>query len=219
MKRAAVVGCLVTTLVTAIGTRTASAGSPGMIALPPLEVDVGHHIAVNGGQAVTSSTEVLVGIHWASLYWKPTSWDVGMGYVGSRRALRRSFAPTAERSYDSTVEEPQLSMNGAYLTLSRSLYTRDSFRTWVELRGELLRVDNGLRTFSSLGGAVRFAAEVYWSGVGGVSDHKAVAVFAGTWAFGVFIEGGHREIASQLGPSGVTSGVSIRIPFLFAAAS
>ena len=199
--------------------RTASAGSAGMIALPPMEVDIGHHIAVNGGEAVMSSTEVLVGVHWASLYWKPTSWDVGMGYVGSRRALRPSFAPTVERSYDAQAAEPQLTMNGTYLTLSKTMYTRESFRTWVELRGELLRVDNGLRTFSSLGGAVRFAAEVYWSGVGAASDHKAVALFAGTWAFGVFIEGGHRELPTQLGPTGVTSGVSIRIPFLFAAAS
>jgi hypothetical protein len=214
MKRVAVVFAL---LVTATG--TARAGSPGMIALPPLEIDIGHHIAINGGDAVTSSTEILVGVHWASLFWKPTSWDVGVGYVGSRRALRPVYAPAAERSYDATAAEPQLAMNGTYLTLARTLYTRESFRTWVELRGELLRVDDGLRTFSSLGGAVRFAAEVYWAGVGGVSDRKAVALFAGTWALGVFVEGGHRELATQLGPTGVTSGVSFRIPFLFAAAS
>ena len=218
MKRVAVVvSCVVSTLVSVPG--TASAGSPGVIALPPLEVDIGHHVAVGGGEAVMSSTEILIGIHWASLYWKPTSWDVGVGYVGSRRALRPSFAPTAERSYDATADEPALTMDGTYLTLSRTMYTRASFRTWVELRGELLRVDNGLRTFSSLGGAVRFAAEVYWAGIGGVSDRNAVALFAGTWAFGVFVEGGHRELARQLGPTGVTSGISIRIPFLFAAAS
>ena len=212
---AVVVGCLI--WITAPG--SARAGTPGMIALPPLEIDIGHHIAVNGGDAVTSSTEILVGVHWASLFWKPTSWDVGIGYVGSRRGLRPAYAPTVERSYDATAAEPQLSMNGTYLTLARTLYTRESFRTWVELRGELLRVDNGLRTFSSLGGAVRFAAEVYWSGIGGVSDRKAVALFAGTLALGVFVEGGHRELATQLGPTGVTSGISFRIPFLFAAAS
>ncbi|MBL9019488.1 MAG: hypothetical protein JNL83_35190 [Myxococcales bacterium] len=218
MKRVAVIVAL---LVTAGG--TARAGSPGMIALPPLEIDIGHHIAINGGDAVTSSTEILVGVHWASLFWKPTSWDVGIGYVGSRRGLRPVYAPAlapgGERSYDATASEPQLSMDGTYLTLARTLYTRSSFRTWVELRGELLRVDNGLRTFSSLGGAVRFAAELYWAGVGGVSDRKAVAVFAGTWALGVFVEGGHRELATQLGPTGVTSGISVRIPLLFAAAS
>lgn len=214
MKRVALV---VAVLVTLGG--TASAGSPGVIALPPLEVDIGHHIAVNGGEAVTSSTEILVGVHWASLYWKPTSWDVGVGYVGSRRAIRPSFAGQTERRTGETSEDPVVAMDGTYLTLSRSVYARGSFRSWVELRGELLRVDDGARVYSSLGGAVRFAAEVFSAGIGGVSDRKAVALFAGTWAFGVFVEGGHRELVTALGPTGVMTGVTIRIPFLFAAAS
>ncbi len=213
MKRVVIAACLFAL------SGTASAGGAGVIALPPLEVDIGHHIAVSGGEAVVSSTEILVGVHWASLYWKPTSWDIGVGYVGSRRALRPSYAAASERSISVDGDDPQLAMNGTYLTLSRTMVATHRYRSWVELRGELLRVDDGRRVYSALGGAVRFAAEVYWSGVGGVSDRKAVAVFAGTWAVGFFLEGGHRELAWELGPTGVTSGVSIRIPFLFAAAS
>ncbi len=198
---------------------TAEASGAGAIALPPLEVDIGANMPVHGGEAIGVSTEILIGIHWASLYWKPTSWDLGIGYVGSRRALNRQLAPVAERMVLPGEDDPTMKMDGVYLTLSRTLVTHGAFRTWVDLRGELLRADTGARTFSSLGGAVRFAAEIYWSGVGGVSDRNAIALFAGTWAVGVFVEGSHRELASQLGPTGVTSGISIRIPFLFAAAS
>jgi hypothetical protein len=200
---------------------TARAGGPGAIALPPLEVDFGANVPVVGGSAVGASTEMLVGVHWASLYWKRTDWDVGAGFVGASRPIKAGYRQIAERSvgYGFADVDPTLSMRGMYLTLSRTVVDYGSFRTWIELRGELMRSNTGQNQFSTLGGAVRFAAELYSAGVGGVSDHKAVAVFAGTWALGVFIEGSHRDLATELGPTGVTTGFSIRIPFLLAAAS
>jgi hypothetical protein len=54
--------------------------------------------------------------------------------------------------------------------------------------------------------------------VGTASDNKAIALFAGTWAIGVYVEASHRNIALELSPTGFTSGLSFRIPFLLAAA-
>jgi len=215
MIRAAVVVVCVASLA-----GTAHAGGPAAIALPPLEIDIGASVPVAGGAAVGPSSEILVGVHWASLYWKRTSWDVGVGFVGASRPIKPGYRMVAERSVGQLDEvDPALSMRGTYLTLSRTLVDYGSFRTWIDLRGELLRSSTGTNQFSTLGGAVRIAAELYWAGVGGASDRKAVAVFAGTWAVGVFVEGSHRDLATELGPTGVTTGFSIRIPFLLAAAS
>src|SRR4051812_47858265 len=177
---------------------TARAGSPGAIALPPLEVDIGANVPVYGGAAVGPSTELLVGVHWASLYWKRTDWDVGVGFVGATKPIRSGYRQVAERSLgELDAVDPTLSMRGMYLTLSRTVFDHDSFRTWIELRGELMRSSTGQNQFSTLGGAVRFAAELYSAGVGGFSDRRAAALFAGTWAVGVFVEGSHRDLASE----------------------
>lgn len=178
----------------------------GAIALPPLEVDVGATAPVGGGEAVGPSTDVLVGVHWASLFWRPTRYEVGAGYVGSFRDLRRG--------------EPgdRFALNGGYLALGRSLFTSPHLRSWVELRGELLHASVPGREFSALGGAVRFAAEIYSSGAGGRSSPGSVAMFAGTFALGMFVEASHRDVPTALGPTGVSTGISIRIPFLLVGA-
>lgn len=185
----------------------AAARGAGGFALPPLEVDLGATAPVGGGEDIGPSRDILIGVHWASLFWKPTNYEVGIGYVGSFRELKHG-EPNQE-----------FQLHGGYFALGRTLYAVPHMRTWVELRGELLHGSLPGRDFSALGGAVRFAAELYTSGVGGVADHKTIALFAGTFALGVFIEASHRDVASELGPTGVSTGISIRIPFLLAAAS
>jgi hypothetical protein len=198
---------LVVTVVAFAFAGPAAAKGAGAIAVPPLEVALGATAPVGGGEGVGPSRDLLIGVHWASLFWKPTSYEVGVGYVGSFRDLKHG--------------EPgdQLRLHGGYLALGRTITATRHVRTWVELRGELLRGTLPDRDFSALGGAVRFAAEIYASGAGGVGDRKVLAMFAGTIALGVFVEGSYRDIAFDLGPAGVSTGVSIRIPFLLAAAS
>lgn len=183
-----------------------AAARGGAIALPPLEVDVASTAPVGGGEAVGPSSDILVGVHWASLFWRPTSYEVGVGYVGSFRDLRGGEPNEA------------FHMNGGYLALGRTMFVARHVRTWVELRGELLRASAPGRDFSALGGALRFAAEIYSAGVGGHSNPGSTALFAGTFALGVFVEASHRDIPTALGPTGVSTGVSIRIPLLLAAA-
>ena len=211
MRAALAVVCLVS-----LGGTAAARG--GAIALPPAEVDVGATVPLGGGAAVGPATDVLVGFHWASLSWHPTRYEIGAGYVGSFRALRPGYGPSAERSSVGTTDD-RLRLNGIYLTLGRTLISQPHFRTWIELRGELLHGRTDEQSFSALGGAARFALEVYTSGAKAAGDHSALVVVAGTIAVGVYIEASHRELALELGPTGVTTGISFRIPFFLAAAS
>jgi hypothetical protein len=180
---------------------TAHAGK-GAIAIPPLELDVGVGVPV-GSPDASMSTEVLAGVHWASLMWKPTSFDVGVGYVGSFR--RAHDQPASEI-------EARVRMHGGYLSLSRRLVGAQYWRTWLTARGELLRATDGERDFSAIGGALRISTELFGSGAAG--GNNAVAI--GTIAVGLYFEATVRDVPAELGRVGVTSGVLCRLPFFAA---
>lgn len=165
----------------------------------------------------TRGVEILAGVHWASLAWRPTKVDFGFGYVGSFRTLEP--ADVSARGEASPVEAPRLSLSGAYLAIGRTVVRQRHFRTWVELRGELLHARLGDRSFSSLGGAVRLSSEVFTAGGFAESRTNAVAVVAGALGLGVYVELSHRQLDDALGPTSVTTGISIRIPFVLIGAT
>ena len=204
-------------LVVVIAIEGSAAARGGGIVIPPLEVDLGATAPVGGGEAVGPSMDLLIGLHWATIYWKPTSFEIGVGYVGSFRTVDRGFR-LLERA-TTPLREEELTLDGGYLTLGRTIVNQPHFRTWVEARGELLRGDLGGRSFSAAGGALRLAAELYGSTAQAGGSGGAIGIVAGTIAIGVYIEASHRDIASELGPTGVTTGVSFRVPFVLLAAS
>ena len=191
---------LLAVMIAALGT-PAYAGK-GAIAIPPLEIDVGVGVPV-GPSEISMSTEVLAGIHWASLAWRPTRFDIGIGYVGSfRRAEDQLPSELAAR----------LRMHGGYLSMSRRLMGQRHWRTWITARGELLRATDGDRDFSALGASLRIATELFGSGA--AADRNAIAF--GTIAIGLYFEATLRDVPPEFGPVGVTSGVSCRLPFFAA---
>src|SRR5262245_52727065 len=95
---------------------TAEAGSwPGAIALPPMELDVG--VGAPFGEA-TTTTEVLAGVHWASLAWKPTRFDLGAGYAGSYRVLTTS---QLARMDVAPAGDDRLELHGVYIDAAYTL--------------------------------------------------------------------------------------------------
>lgn len=186
----------------------------GGIAIPPMRVETGALFPVLGGEAVESAIEVMIGLHWGSLSWRPTSIDIGVGYIGSIRPL--IHANRASRTTQREGADDTFSLNGGYLSLAHTIVRQKNFRTWVELRGELLKGTIDARTFSAIGGAVRCSAELFGSGAAAHIGNKSVAIFAGTVSFGVYLEASHRDIALELGPTGITGGFSIRLPFMLA---
>jgi hypothetical protein len=187
-----------------------ASASPGAIAIPPVAVDMGAGIA-KGAESVPS-TELRVGGSWASLYWKPTSFDIAIGYVGSYRSL----APTGEAARSTTIIENSLRLHGAYFEVAHAIENHRHWRTWLGARIETLTGDYRERSIHAVGGALRLGAELYSAGVGGGGGGNAAAVFAGVFGLGVYVEGTARSLPKELGPVGIGAGVSVRIPFLAA---
>jgi hypothetical protein len=195
-------------------TSSTAAASPGAIFIPPAEVDIGAGAPV-GDVVVGPSTEVRVGVHSASLYWKPTAVDIGIGYAGSYRDVAPSFAARSDE-YDN----PTLKLHGLYFSASYAIEKHKHWRTWLGARVEGLSGSYGGHSYNVIGTALRIAAELYSAGVGGAGDSRAVGFFAGTFALGVYVEGTRRfNLPAELGPNGVGAGLTMRIPFIAALGS
>jgi len=194
----------------------AHAGRGGAILVPPAEVDVG--VGATSGDAVTGpSTDVLCGIHWASLYWHPTPVDIGIGYVGSIRSVLPGFGFVA-REAEPTPIDNKLRLNGGYFDLAYSLESKKHWRTWLAARGELLSGTVNLHSFSALGYALRINTEVFGQHAFAAAGRRVAAALAGTFALGVYVEASHRDIAPELGPNELSAGISMRVPFIAAIA-
>lgn len=192
---------------------TAHAGS-GAIAIPPMEVDVGAGAQV-GAATVGPSTEILAGIHWASMYWHPTHYDIGLGYVGSYRQVLPGYA--ARETAPSSSSDNLLALNGTYLSLGYTLDSHSWCRTWVDARVEVLRGSVNQQSFNALGEALRISSELYVSGAVGSGGGGGFVAMAGTWALGLYVEAVHRAVPPELGSNGLTAGMSFRVPFIIAA--
>jgi hypothetical protein len=193
-------------------TTNAHAGG-GAIAIPPMELDVGAGSPV-GAAVAGPSTEVLAGIHWASLYWHPTKVDVGIGYVGSFRPVVPGYEA---RSTMDTNADNILRLDGGYVSLGYAIESHRYWRTWVDARIETLHGSVNQTSFNALGAAMRLSTEVFASGAVGGGGSGGGVLCAGTWALGVYVEAVHRDLPAELGSNGLSAGLSMRIPFILAA--
>jgi len=198
---------------------------PGAILVPPMEVDFGVGTPI-GNSNVTSSTELRAGVHWASLSWKPTWLDVGIGYAGSWRGIEPMYFA---RTSDGTIEDQTLALHGVYVELGYAIENEKNWRTWIGGRVEgftgklndndIVAVAKGRsaeRELLAVGGALRIATEFYIPGVKGVGDARTLGFYAGTWALGIYVEGSQRSLPAELGPLSVAAGVTARVPFILA---
>lgn len=197
-------------LVVVVVTAARADARPGAVFIPPAEVDVGAETPV-GDVVVGPSTEVRVGVHWASLYWRPTPLDIGIGYVGSYREVSASYAA---RGGD--FEDRTLKLHGLYFNAAYAIESRKHWRTWLGARIEGMSGRFGGRSYDVIGVALRLAAELYSTGTGGGGSGDVAGFFAGSFALGVYVEGTRRTLPQELGPVGVGAGVTMRIPFIAA---
>jgi hypothetical protein len=182
---------------------TAAHAGKGGFLIPPVEIDVGVGAPIGPAvERLAPSTEILAGVHWASLAWRPTKLDVGIGYVGSFRFIDDPMA----------LEDRELRVHGGYFSLATTIARQNHWRTWLVARGELLRAYDGERVLSALGGSLRISTELFASGATG---DRGLAV-VGTLALGIYVEATYRDLPAELGPFGVTSGVTCRLPFIVA---
>jgi hypothetical protein len=201
-----------------LSTSTAFAGGkPAGIVIPPIEAQYGASAPLGEATPIANSTELHIGAHWASLAWKPTRFDIGVGYAGSFRTLAPASSPRAIDSL--TIDaEPELRLHGMYFSLAYAIESHRYWRTWIGGRVETLRGDYQDRSLNVVGGSVRIAAEIFTAGADAAGDRNVLAFMAGAWALGVYVEGTARSLPDELGPIGVGAGVSMRVPFILAVA-
>jgi hypothetical protein len=171
----------------------------------PLKIDIGA-AGANTTHGFAPGMGAAIGIHWASLSPRPTDTDVGIGVFGAILA-----APDAN---DTTMmaDKNGIAYGGAYLELAHTLSRGDWWRTWASGRGEYLGSTAYGEDHAGFGASGRLSAELYVSGVG----LEPRGVFLGTYAIGVYVEAGVRDVASDLSALHVSGGLTFRTPLVFA---
>jgi hypothetical protein len=101
---------------------------------------------------------------------------------------------------------------GAYLEVGQTLAHGSFWRTWAAGRGEYLSSTAFGQDHVGFGAAGRLSAELYVSGVG----LEPRGVFLGTYALGVYVEAGLRDVANDLGSFHVSGGLTFRTPLVIA---
>jgi hypothetical protein len=176
---------------------------PGPRFMMPLKIDLG---------ASTASTERgfapgvagAIGIHWASLSPRPTKFDVGLGVFGGFHIAEQM---------STTDDSNTLAYGGAYLEGARVLTANNWGRTWASARGEYLSSSAfGGDSAKGVGVSGRLSAELFASGVG----IEPRGLFLGTYAMGVYVEAGARQMAEGINAFQATVGLTFRTPLVFA---
>ena len=101
---------------------------------------------------------------------------------------------------------------GAYLEVGHTLSRGRFWRTWASGRGEYLASHAFDESHVGFGATGRLSAELYVSGVGLAPR----GVFLGTYAIGVYVEAGARDMASGVGAFHAGTGLTFRTPLVFA---
>jgi hypothetical protein len=176
---------------------------PGPRFMMPLKIDIGA-AGANTSRGFAPGLGAAVGIHWASLSPKPTNTDVGLGVFG---AILGAPEDTSQMN-----DQNGVAYGGAYLELGHTLSQGNWWRTWASGRGEYLASSAFGEDHVGFGAAGRLSAELYVSGVG----LEPRGVFLGTYAIGVYVEAGLRDVAPDLGAFHMSGGLTFRTPLVFA---
>ena len=173
---------------------------PGPRIMMPLKIDIGA-AGVDTARGFAPGIGAAVGIHWASLSPQPTNFDIGLGVFGALLAAPETNMDDANG----------VAYGGAYLEVGHTLSRGSFWRTWASGRGEYVGSSAFGEDHAGFGATGRLSAELYASGVG----IEPRGVFLGTYALGVYIEAGARDLVSDVGALHVGGGITFRTPLVF----
>ncbi|HEX5058772.1 MAG TPA: hypothetical protein VFV99_05390 [Kofleriaceae bacterium] len=176
---------------------------PGPRFMMPLKIDIGA-AGANTSRGFAPGMSAAVGIHWASLSPRPTDTDVGIGLFGGILAAPEDTSVMNDKN--------GVAYGGAYLELAHTLSQGTWWRTWASGRGEYLGSTAFDQDHAGFGASGRLSAELYVSGVG----IEPRGVFLGTYAIGVFVEAGVRDMVEDVGKFQMSGGLTFRTPLVFA---
>ena len=105
-----------------------------------------------------------------------------------------------------------VALGGAYLEVAHTLASGSFWRTWAAGRGEYLGSTTFDESHAGFGGIGRISIELFTSGVG----VEPRGVFLGTYALGLYVEAGARDVSPALGMFHAGGGLTFRTPLVFA---
>lgn len=183
----------------------ASAGpaSAGGAFLPPIELEVGR-ASTETAAGVAPTTQLMVGLSWASLYPYRTPVDFSVGWLES---FGPAIVPAPSARMTETVGDDE-HLHGVFLAGEVRAHEGRHWRTWIGVRGELL--DAG--EVGVLGAFGRVSTEL-WSPA--VVGGRGGGIY-GTVALTAWAELGVRERADQTLSSVVAAGLGVRLPLVAA---
>jgi len=167
----------------------------------PLKIDFGF-AGVNTSQGYAPGIGAAIGIHWASLSPQPVDTDVGIGVFGALMSTPIDPAMNTSSS---------VAYGGAYLELAHTLARNDFARVWASARGEYLGSSAFDKTHAGVGLMGRLSGELYTAGAG-VAPR---GVFLGSYAIGLYVEAGGRDMVDNVGKFAVGAGLTFRTPLAF----
>jgi hypothetical protein len=176
---------------------------PGPRFMLPLKIDIGA-AGANTTHGYAPGVSAAIGIHRASLSPKPTNTDIGIGVFGALLA--------APENTQMMSDQNGVAYGGAYLELGHTLSQGSFWRTWASGRGEYLGSTAYGEDHAGFGASGRLSAELYASGVG----IEPRGLFLGTYAIGLYVEAGVRDVAPDLSALHVSGGLTFRTPLVFA---
>ncbi len=175
---------------------------PGPRFMMPLKIDIGA-AGANTVRGFAPGIGAAVGIHWASLSPRPTDTDVGIGVFGAILAAPEDTSVMNDKN--------GVAYGGAYLELAHTLSRGNFWRTWASGRGEYLGSTAFDQDHAGFGASGRLSAELYVSGVG----IEPRGLFLGTYAIGVYVEAGLRDVVQDVGAFHMSGGLTFRTPLVF----
>jgi hypothetical protein len=199
----------VVSLALAVLTNEAHAG--GGLFVPPLRAELGS--SVNAGPSGPyASTDMSVGVHWASLSPRRSAFDVGVGFTSS---LGQDTYPQKVGPHATPRDQlAPITASGGYLELAARVRAGKHWRTWLGARGELATGERFGRQSSSVAASARLSTELF----GGVAGGGGDGLVLGTFAIGLYVEAKYREYGDGApGASSLGAGVSGRLPLILVA--
>lgn len=167
----------------------------------PLKIDLGF-AGANTSMGYAPGIGAAIGIHWASLSPQPVDTDVGLGVFGA--LLSTPIDPASNTSSG-------IAYGGAYLEVGHTLARNDFARVWASGRGEYLGSSAFDKDHKGFGVMGRLSGELYTAGAG-VAPR---GVFLGSYAIGLYVEAGARDMVQDVGKLSIGAGLTFRTPFAF----
>lgn len=171
---------------------------PGPRFMLPLKIDLGY-AGLNTTHGYANGIGGAIGIHWASLSPQPTDLDIGIGVFG---------ALLSTPVVDQMAVSSGVAYGGAYLEAGHTLARNDFARVWATGRGEYLASSAFDQDHSGFGLMGRLSGELYAGGAGVAPS----GVFLGSYAIGLYVEAGVRDMVSDVGKFQFGAGLTFRTP-------